>query len=33
MMGRVVFIKDGTIRSNKKQAAQNLPGPEDEEEE
>ncbi|MDW5561853.1 MAG: ABC transporter ATP-binding protein [Methanomassiliicoccus sp.] len=33
MMGRVVFIKDGTVRSNKKQSVQTLPGPEDEEDE
>jgi putative ABC transport system ATP-binding protein len=33
MMGRVVFIKDGTVRSNKKQVVRNLPAPEDDEEE
>lgn len=31
MMGRVVLIKDGTVRSNKKQVIQKLPDPEDEE--
>jgi putative ABC transport system ATP-binding protein len=32
MMGRVVFIKDGTVRSNKKQAVQSVPEPKDEDE-